>query len=664
MKRVLSVLLTLLMVVPLLSGCGSATPETPEEGSSSYHEDITTEPPPATEEDPFEGADPLPADLVIPDAVKLEDGTALGTIVLPAGADQVLTFAAQELQTHIRLVTGAETPIVSRTGEGYGSLVLVTPESLPLVAERFSDDIAWLSDLGSKETGRFGSDGFSIRLADSRVYVIGNTSRGTLNGVYDWIEENLGVLWIRADESYGTLYDPMPEVTAKVADYREKSPFEYRGWNLIGMPWYMDYPYPEVMLSRNKLNTECSPYDTARLDSIGVRLFPFTHNIKNLVLTSPLYDPNNTEYWDTDSKGVRNGPDTSVQINWWSEDAVQAVAASLIEQAKQSAYRYVFIGEEDSKAGVVRPEDTEPFEYAPGQFIAPEEDNYLSTVVMTFYNRVARIIKEELPDVKLGVFAYKVMLKTPACAPDDNVLIVFAPLDEDMATPLCSYDIKTKKGITTKVRSYCDYIRSWSELATDVDIYNYYGCCRAAAYYERPIWDRIQQDFRDYVTLGITGVTSEGTTDFNAYDAWVPEPVGCIRFWDMNALTYWLYSRLAWNPDEDVNALIHLFCEKAYKDAAPMMEHYYELLKYGWDRGNARTDWSMDIHHFWDWDFYYEYYVKFPRIASEMKATLEAAWEAADESVRTRLAYLKETVITYLHPIIDDGFGEPLTEEG
>ncbi|MBQ4290092.1 MAG: DUF4838 domain-containing protein, partial [Clostridia bacterium] len=587
MRRLVCALLALLMFLPLLSGCGTAAPETPEDGSSSYHEDVTTEaPPPVTEEDPFEGADPLPGDLVIPDTVKLEDGTPIGTIVLPAGADEVLTLAAQELQTHIRLVTGAETPIVSRTGEGYGSLILVTPETLPLVAERFADDIAWLSDLGSKETGRFGSDGFSIRLADSCVYLIGNTSRGALNAVYDWIEENLGVLWVRADEEIGTLYDPMTEVVAKVADYREKSPFEYRGWHLCSTSSWAT-PKCELMLSRNKLNTESGIYSAPTLASIGVTKFGFTHNIKNMILQSPLYDPEITDYWQTDNKGERMTAETSYQINWFSENALQAVAARAIAEAQEYSLQYVFICEEDTKAGVCRPDDTVPFEYAPGEFINPEEENYNSTVVMTFINRVARIVKETLPDVTIATFAYKLIMTPPACAPDDNVLIVFAPIDEDTPTPICSYDIKTKKGCTTRVRSYCDHIRTWADLAPNLDIYNYYGCTRCAAEYERPIWDRIQQDFRDYVSLGIIGVTPEGIVDSLG---WSEGDLGSSVIWSMNTLTFWLFSKLAWNPEEDVNALIHYFCEKAYKDAAPIMERYYEVLKYGWDKGNSRTD--------------------------------------------------------------------------
>ena len=44
----------------------------------------------------------------------------------------------------------------------------------------------------------------------------------------------MGVLWTRADEEVGLVYDEMPTITASKVDNREKSPFAVRGWHLIG----------------------------------------------------------------------------------------------------------------------------------------------------------------------------------------------------------------------------------------------------------------------------------------------------------------------------------------------------------------------------------------------------------------------------------------------
>ncbi|MBO4229535.1 MAG: hypothetical protein J5938_04200, partial [Clostridia bacterium] len=189
MKKTISILLALLMLIPLLISCGETPADNPgpssdAEGTSGI--EPATSPVSEPETDPFEGGDPLPEDLSLPSCLKTKDGAVLGTIVLPKAAesDAVLAFAAQDLQYHLKKVLGADFAIVSRPGEGYGSIILATPAILPAVAEMFADDIAWLADLGSKETGKWGSDGFAIRQSGDDIYVIGNTSKGAMNGVY------------------------------------------------------------------------------------------------------------------------------------------------------------------------------------------------------------------------------------------------------------------------------------------------------------------------------------------------------------------------------------------------------------------------------------------------------------------------------------------------
>ncbi|MBO4798335.1 MAG: hypothetical protein J5494_06160, partial [Candidatus Methanomethylophilaceae archaeon] len=149
MKAFLSIFLSFLLLLPLLLSCGE-TPQTALSSSENRTESASasepaTEEPSEPEADPFEGADPLPDGLTVPSSLKTSDGSILGTIVLTkAGEEDVnLSFAAQDLQYLLQKVLGDTFPIVSRTGEGYGSLILATPDSLPAVSEMFAHDIAW-----------------------------------------------------------------------------------------------------------------------------------------------------------------------------------------------------------------------------------------------------------------------------------------------------------------------------------------------------------------------------------------------------------------------------------------------------------------------------------------------------------------------------------------
>ena len=647
MKPVISALLSLLLLLPLLISCGETTP--PENGSaepvSSYHEDLTeTEPISTGEKDPFACSDPLPADLQIPECIRNTDGTVIGTIVLPAAAseDKTLSFAAEELRYHFEKVTGANLPIVGRTGDGYGSIVLATPDTLPFVAEQFSDDIAWLADLGSLDTGsKFGSDGFSIRKLRDDIYVIGNTSRGTLNGVYDLIEENLGVLWIRSDESKGLIYDPMETAVLSRVDYREKSPFEYRGWVLNGGRPSEEDISTELMLSRNKMNTPAGD-PPAAVESIGSLRWMVMHNLKNLTRNSPLYDETYTGYWDTDAEGNPLTADTSYQVNFYDQKTIEAIAARAIQLIQAENWSYFFIGEEDAPGGYHRPYDTQPFEYAPGCFIEPDDPLFHSAVYYTFINKIAKIVGESCPDCTIMTYAYEIAIRPPQFELEDNIMLVFTPMGESLAVPLVDREGKSQApnflGLTNQ--QYGEFLTDWMKVCKRVVIYNYYGCSKASHLYERPIWYRIQQDLKDYVSLGVSGMVPEGYTDVMSgwYSDWASElehPYDTR--WGMNALTNWIYSKLCWNPEEDIQALITEFCDKVYKEASADMQACFALLLKGWNEGNDAFDTS--INHDVKALTYYRMYIVRPGYGEEMLNLLRAASEKTEGWIKEALDY-------------------------
>ena len=635
MKRFFVFILALLMLLGAFASCGSETPsgvpgssagDTSGNEASQTLEPITDVPDTA---DLFEGAEPLPADLVIPEAVKSADGTVIGTIVVPAGADATETTAAEELRFHIQKVTGAELPIVGRPGEEYGSLIVCSPASFPAVGELFPDDIAWLADTGDPEAGaRWCSDGFAIRTLGKDIYIFGNISRGALNGAYDWIEENLGVLWVRADEDLGLIYEEQPEVTVLKTDYREKSPFEIRGW----IPGWSSTS-TALMWSRNKLN-----FNSAN----ALHAVPVGGYIKSLLQGSPLYDPEETEYWNTDEEGNRLSPSASPHVNFMSEKTVEVIAAACVEQLK-SGYYAAFVGEEDNVPYPHQvPEENEPFEYAPGQFVEFGDENYLSTVFMTFINKVARKVKETIPDGKIGTYVYGVANCPPACEIEDNVILYDAVIKEDMCNPLDS-DVTRGKPMEYALTRYGDWLRTYAEKTKNISMYNYYGCWKASNRVTRPIWDRIQADFQHYVSLGLIGVSSEGVGDTPGKWDWADpdDQLFPSHGWDLNGMIYWIYSKLAWNPWEDVSALIVDYCDKVYGDASGYMQDYYRLIKEGWDSGTAT--YRAEINHHTTPYVYYKYFVKDSGKAHEMLDALNLAYDAVSGPMKEVIGYMRDT---------------------
>jgi hypothetical protein len=416
------------------------------------------------------------------------------------GADALVKLAATDLCHHIKLVSGADVTTSNGVQANSLPIIIATPDSNPELAELFPEDIAWLTTL-EEDGKRFGDDGFAIRTTEKAIYIFGATSKGALNGVYDFIEENLGVLWVRADEEKGLIYDEMPTITLTRVDYREKSPFDQRIIDFYGGGDAETIPTTERMLSRNKINVIKVMYTPQeRLNSIGVTSL-VDSSIKNLILQSPIYDPNSNEYWETDPDGNHLTYETSLQINIWSDLVVDTIAATILQNLDKTPAKasYYAVNLEDCLSSMVYPECTEPYEYAPGEFVEPSDPAYYSTVYYDFINKIADKVAEKYPDVGIKAAAYYQTLYPPKCELRDNVAVLFSTINEDLTQPF-----DQPKGQYPELD--WEMLQKWLDVTDNLLMYGYYGCCYTMGWYERPVWYRMQDDFRYYAENGLLGV--------------------------------------------------------------------------------------------------------------------------------------------------------------
>ncbi len=639
MKKTLSLILAALLLASSLTACGGGqTKETNKSETDAVETKAPATKPVAT--DPVDTDAPVVAPS-FPTNLVTENGAAMAKIVLSASATDLEKYAAEELRYHIEKVSGASLEVVTEAPADVLSMVIGTPDSHPELAELFPEDIAWITTLEEDDGRQWGDDGFAIRQMDGTLYIFGATPRGALNGVYDFIEENMGVLWLRANEEKGMIYDEQPTVTITSVNYREKSPFQVRGWHLCGEgangEGHSD-PATEIMMSRNKLNRKfaevgCNEQCWPFYESIGVPAFNIGHNLKYWVKNSPTFDPECTEYWNVDNFGkpISEYSEFS-QVNWWSDLTADTIAASIIDYLGKYNTKSISVGVEDNDTISNPPMSEERYEYAPGQFVERNDSAYLSTVFFSFLNRIARQVGEVYPDVTINTFAYWLTENPPLCEIEDNIAIVIAPILEDMSSPITDPDNRNNVGIHL-------LMEKWKDTPHDVTIYNYYGSSAALKLFERPIWDRIQADFRYYAEIGFDGTMPEGLTDAR----------GSTATWDMNTLTFWIYSKLAWNPEEDVDALIKTFCDRYYGEASDEMQEYYALLEKGWAEGESETYlWNFKLTA----DYYYDTFIYCTDLEDDMAEVLNRAYEAAaasgDNAVMERILPIKTNYETML----------------
>lgn len=112
----------------------------------------------------------------------VEDGKSDYCILIADEYDECTDTAATELQTYIEKITGLELPIVTQ------SLKPVSAKVISVGATNVSDDIAF-------DYSTIKEDGFLLYCDGENLIIRGEDSRGTLYGVYTFLEEYLGVRW-------------------------------------------------------------------------------------------------------------------------------------------------------------------------------------------------------------------------------------------------------------------------------------------------------------------------------------------------------------------------------------------------------------------------------------------------------------------------------------
>lgn len=559
----------------------------------------------------------------------VQDGQAHAEILLSTDASDMEMLGATELQETIEKISGATLSILEEDLDNVSSddlvqVILATPDSYPGLSERFADDLDFLED----------SDGFAVRQSDNTIYIFGTNPRGLLNGVYDFLEENTGILWTRSKE-LGTVYESQSTIKAKKVDYKEKSPFEVRGWHTTGRGdegiSHVDFKTLK-MLARNKLNAKYASFNDLPYweehESMGLKAIHLGHNLKQW-LPNEEYFESHPEYYTW-----RNGkyiPVGEGQLNFYHPDLPGIFAEKVIDFHEENGTEYIGIGIEDNKNFTESEESKQPFTTPDGVVVQPDDPAYQSTVFFTFLNKVATEVKESHPDVKILSFAYFFLEVPPKVELEDNIAIMLAPATEDERISFNTDDENSEN------YKYKLMIEEWAEKTKNIIYRGYYGCCDADSY-ERPIAEKVQEDAQYFRDLGIMGFLPEGVVDANR------------TAWGVNALQFWLFHKIYWNPEADLDELKEEFITKVYGDAAEPMKRYYDLIEQGWNYDQQPVTLYTNANQ-----LYTQYVIK-ARINDDVQDALDEAWDLASDAVKERIEPIRTTYMEMIELYGDPSF--------
>lgn len=495
------------------------------------------------------------------------EGKPLGEIVLEAGASETETLAAGELQRWLKEITGAELPIVQAPTDTAQVKILLGTH---FAESRYAEDLKALAD----------SDGFAVRTEGKNISIFGAIPKGTMNGVFSFIENNTDLIWARPHPDHGTIFSQEKNLEIVWADALERPAATIRGWfpNLGGE---LDF---WLWSDRNRNNYLSTGNPKHNLEWGDIVEFGGGHNLQFFIpKDDPAYfptiegsKPEKLSIWKHQiCMSVPNLEETYAKnvVNYLSEKAPPGIE--------------VFNIKIEDNWGVCECEKcVAPITLADGSVVTIDDPAFRSTQFYQFLNKVTSIINETFPDLKIQTYAYFFTSTPPKVALNPNIVILFCPyVRKDHRTPLCS----------PANDHWWRMLKTWGEATPNVLIREYYGILNQG----RPLAEVVAFDVRNALKLNVRGFGSEINPDF-VRKWWDGEMRGGGDEFDVDMMDYWIINRLYWNPNAKVEDLRKYFIRRTFREAAPEMEKFFGTIREHWYTQRGASTWGSGKRLFGD----------------------------------------------------------------
>lgn len=386
------------------------------------------------------------------------------------------------------------------------------------------------------------------------VVIAGGGHRGTLYGVYHFIEDQLGVRWWSDTEEY---VPPKRRFSFDKLEMSGKPAFAYRNIYQTGIPnggWRF-----AVRNRLNQLGDIKIPEEYGGQVSFGSPAH--VHAIGHGYLPVDTYLATNPKYYAL-VNGERRGSMTQGQPCLSNPDLVPLFITKL--------KAYILADEAAAKKSGMAPPQlydisiNDNMNYCQCESctaIAKEHGN--SGVLLLFINQIARSLKEFRPNLQIQTAAYYAFLDVPrdVVLEDNIVLRVINTVSNN------AFDIQDSRNL-----KFHDTLINWSKICKKIIVWDYSINFESSAGLPYPSEFNYGTNLKFYLQNGVIGMLVE-----HEY----PE------ISDMFELKTWLEAKLFEDPGQDANRLIDEFFRLYYGPAAKAVLAYRQLLKQATKENNC-----------------------------------------------------------------------------
>ena len=386
------------------------------------------------------------------------------------------------------------------------------------------------------DVGDYGEEDFRIVIRDGVIVVAGGRPRGTLYGVYTFLEDYLGVRFLTRDHTW------VPPVgTWRIAgpvDRFYHPPLQFR-WS-----YYKENEVAPAFATRLRVNTIT---DEERLGGrTGISLINhsfFKH------LSPEQYGREHPEYFAlVDGERKLNVGGGGPELCLTNPDVLDIVTASVLKELKANpGARNISVSQNDNDAYC---------RCGPCAALDEREGTPMGSL-LTFVNQVADAVTQERPDVLVGTLSYWYSRRPPAhLKPRPNVQIQLCTIECSVMQPIDDPDC----GLNA---AFCRDMTDWGNICTNINIWNY------------------NTNFRNYLlpcpNLRVIEPNIRYFVANNAKGIFMQANAGSVAG-DFSGLRNYMISNLLWDPNRSGQQVMDEFLDLHYGPAAPPIRRFIQLI--------------------------------------------------------------------------------------
>ena len=371
---------------------------------------------------------------------------------------------------------------------------------------------------------------YVYRVKGNDLLIFGSSSKGTANGVYGLLQDELGVRWFGPQE----LFRVVPQrKTVELADLdrRVEPSFPGRLYHVSSYAYHPAYVWARRRMRMGETVDHCEPFINT------------SHNLYR-IYPPRVYLKTHPEYYPM--RGDRRIK--PVATNWTpclTHPEVIAIAVKAAESFfRASKHHHCFsLGINDT--GVFCECDTCRRRNEPA-IAFRGSTRWQSNVYYGYVNQVARRVAKTFPDRYIGCIAYNNVTPPPTGPVEKNVHVV-------IVNDISEYFDKAYR------RADEQLVHAWHEKGITLGLYTYLGLAKLVPAYFPHL---VAAELVDKHRRGFRSLTSEVAPG-----------------WPWNGPMAYVAARLWWDVTLDVDKLLDEYFQTLYGPAGPPMSRLYALFE-------------------------------------------------------------------------------------